>query len=113
MSKFYKASNLIPLILVVFIAKSFAIEATTIDFGIIAVMTYAFIQKLKMDKRELSEKEEVLEIIALLEKKHSSKFDDVQKVQDNDRLAYEGKFSTLNLGMQRKPVSEKRANGWG
>ena len=49
MSKFYKASNLIPLILVVFIAKSFAIEATTIDFGIIAVMTYAFIQKLKMD----------------------------------------------------------------
>jgi len=101
-------------ILVVYLIKSFLISPELFDFGVISLMSGLFLYTLKLDKDELSSKEELLDIIAQLEGKVNEKIDTVQKSQDEDRLAYEGKFSTLNLGMQRqgKPI-EKKNYGWG
>jgi len=115
MKKIFKLSNLIPLLLVVYIAKSFIMGSSFFDFGIITLMAVSFLYKLKLDKDILTDKEELKAIISQLEEKVNDKLDILQKAQDNDRLAAEGKFSTLNLGMQRQPKSsaEKGNYGWG
>lgn len=113
MNKILKLSNLIPLILIVYIAKSFILGASFFDFGVISLMSLSFLYKLKLDQSALSDKEELKAIISHLEEKVNEKLDKLQKSQDTDRLAAESKFSTLNLGMQRqtKP-QDKSTYGW-
>ena len=126
MKKIFKLSNLIPLLLVVYITKSFIVGASFFDFGVISLMSASFLYKLRLDKETLSDKEELYAIITQLKEEVNEKIDDrqeevhkrmdtLQKEQNNDRLANESKFSTLNLGMQRQPkTSQERASyGWG
>ena len=115
MKNLLKMSNLIPLILLVYISKSFIVTPTPFDFGIAALMSLSFLYKLKLDKDVLSDKDELKAIIAQFEEKVNEKIDKVQKSQDSDRLAAESKFSTLNLGLQRsgKASQEKATYGWG
>lgn len=137
MKKIFKLSNLIPLLLVVYIAKSFIVGSSFFDFGIITLMSMSFLYKLKLDKDVYTDKEELKTIIShveenvnkkmsdisrahyereeILQKEFDEKLLELQKIQDNDRLAAENKFSTLNLGMQRqpKPAQERETYGWG
>ena len=78
-------------------------------------MSLSFLYKLKLDKDILTDKEELKTIISQLEDNVNKKMDKLEKTQINDRLAAEGKFSTLNLGMQRQPKTpqEKATYGWG
>jgi hypothetical protein len=124
--KIFKLSNLIPLLLVVYITKSFITGSSFFDFGVIALMSASFLYKLRLDKEIISDKEELIAIITQLkeevnekiegaEKGYHARMDTLQKEQNNDRLANEGKFSTLNLGMQRQPKAnqERTSYGWG
>lgn len=115
MKKIFKLSNLIPLLLVVYITKSFITEPTYFDFGVIFLMSISFVKKLSMDKEIISDKEDLKAIISQLEENVNSKYDELKKMQDNDRLAADNKFSTLNLGVQRqsKQQKDKTYNGWG
>ncbi len=125
MKKIFKLSNLIPILLVVYITKSFITGSSFFDFGIIALMSLSFLYKLKLDKEAISDKDELISIITQLkeevnekidvaQKDHHARMDTLQKEQHNDRLANEGKFSTLNLGMQRQPKTQERTSyGWG
>ena len=116
MKKIFKLSNLIPLLLVVYIAKSFIVGSSFFDFGVITLMSLSFLYKLKLDKDSLIDKEELKTIISHLEEDVNKKISELEKTQTIDRLAAEGKFSTLNLGMQRKSSSapqERTTYGWG
>ena len=114
MKKIFIMSNLIPLLLVVYITKSFIMGASFFDFGIISLMSLSFLYKLKLDQSKFEETEELKAIISQLEVKVNERLDKLQKTQDNDRLAAEGKFSTLNLGMQQQPKPRaKETYGWG
>ena len=115
MKKIFKLSNLIPLLLVVYITKSFITEPTLFDFGVIFLMSISFVKKLMMDKEIISDKEDLKAIISQLEEKVNNKYDELTKIQNNDRLAADSKFSTLNLGVQRqtRQPKDKAYNGWG
>ena len=115
MKKIFSLSNLPVLLLVVYIAKSFIIPPSFFDFGVIFLMSSLFLYTMKLNSSELSDKEDIKDIIAQLEEKVNERMDNIQKDQDSDRLAAESKFSTLNLGMQRKPKQpqEKAPFGWG
>ena len=115
MKKIFKLSNLIPLLLVVYITKSFITGSSFFDFGVIALMSLSFLYKLKLDKDVLSDKDKLIAIITQTNKDVNERMDILQKQQHNDRLANESKFSTLNLGMQRqpKPNQERSSYGWG
>ena len=105
MKRIFKYSPFI--LLVVYLAKSFIITPSLFDFGVIFLMSGLFLHTMKLDKNEVSEKEELKAIIAQLEGKVNKRIDELQKSQDNDRLAAEGKFSTLNLGMQHQSRTAK------
>jgi hypothetical protein len=115
--KNFKLSNLIPLLLVVYIAKSFIMGPSFFDFGVITLMSMSFAYKLKLDKDVLTDKDELKSIIAQLEEKVNSNYHELHKSSDNHRLELENKISTLNLGLQRsvnaKEGREKTAYGWG
>lgn len=116
MKKIFKMSNLIPFILVVYLTKSFIVSPSIFDFGVIFLMSISFIYKLKSDKDELSDKEELDDIISQLDKKVNDKLSELQKTVNEDRLAAENKFSTLNLGLKQQTITKKpeRSNyGWG
>jgi len=101
-------------LLVVYLAKSFIVQPSFFDFGVIALMSGLFLYTMKIEKREVSEKEELNDIIAQLEAKVNERMDNLQKKQDNDRLAAENKFSTLNMGIQnQKQARESQPVGWG
>lgn len=114
MKKIFKLVNLYPLLLVVYIAKSFIVEPSLFDFGVIFLASLSSIYTLTLNKRELSDKQELIDNIARLDDRVNNKLAELQKSQDNDRLASESKFSTLNLGLQRqsKPKQEKATYGW-
>ena len=114
MKKIFNVSNLFLLLLVVHIAKSFTLGASFFDLGVVSIMSLSFYYKAKLDKDKLTDREELNTIIAQLEVKVNSKYEELKKVQDGDRLAAESKFSTLNLGMQRQPKTpqEKASYGW-
>lgn len=117
MKKIFKLSNLIPLLLVVYITKSFIVSPSLFDFGVIFLMSLSFIYKLKSDKDELSDKEELEDIISQLDTKVNDKILELQKIVNDDRLAAENKFSTLNLGLKQQSITKKQPNkvynGWG
>ena len=115
MKKIFKLSNLIPLLLVVYITKSFITGSSFFDFGVIALMSLSFLYKLKLDKDVLSDKDKLIAIITQTNKDVNERMDILQKQQHNDRLANESKFSTLNLGMQLQPktTQERSSYGWG
>ena len=115
MKQHLKLSNLIPLLLVVYITKSFIVGSSFFDFGVIVLMSGLFLSTIKMSRDELSDKEELKSIISQLEENVNNKCDELKKIQDNDRLAAESKFSTINLGVQRqsKQTKDKAYNGWG
>ena len=114
MKKIFKLSNLIPLLLVVYIAKSFIQGPSFFDFGIISIMSVLFIKKLSMDNESISNKEELIAIISQLEEEVNKKIGEIERIQRDDRLAAEGKFSTLNLGVQRQSTSKSKDKfGWG
>ena len=114
MKKIFKLSNLIPLLLVVYIAKSFIVGPSFFDFGVISLMSLSFLYKLKLDKDIISDKDELKSIISQFEDKVNKKLVELDNVQKNDRLANESKFSTLNLGVQRQSKPQEKATyGWG
>ena len=115
MKNIIKLSNLPFLLLVVYIAKSFIVGSSFFDFGVITLMSFSFLYKLNLDKDILTDKEELKTIISQLESKVNKKIDEIEKGQNRDRVAAEGKFSTLNLGLQRQPKTpqEKATYGWG
>lgn len=125
MKKIFKQSNLIILLLVVYIAKSFIQSPTLFDYMVVVLMSLSFLFKLYLDKDELTDKKELIAIIAQNEEESNKKIEqfvekyndrlfELKKAQDNDRLAAETKFSTLNLGLQRsvRQPQEKSNNGW-
>lgn len=103
------------LLLVVYLAKSFIVSPSFFDFGVIFLMSGLFLYTMRLERNEVSDKEELKAIIAQLEEEVNEKIGKVQKALDQDRLAAESKFSTLNLGMQRQSKSspEKANYGWG
>ena len=109
----FKLANLAPIILIVFIIKSFILEPSSFDFGIIALMTYGLVSKLKNDKKEVDAKDEVMANISVIEKRLSDKVAELEHIQMKDREVYEGKFSTLSLGIHKKTTDTKaNAYGW-
>ena len=103
------------LLLVVYLAKSFITGPSFFDFGVIVLMSGLFLSTIKMSKDELSDKDELTAIISQLEENVNNKYVELKKIQDNDRLSAENKFSTINLGVQRqsKQTKDKAYNGWG
>lgn len=125
MKKIFKLSNLIPLTLVVYITKSFIKEPMFFDYIVVFLMSISFLYKLKLDKDEITDKDKLIESISHLEEESKRKLEEfeqryeekiveIRNIQNNDRLAAETKFSTLNLGMQRqqKNPQEKNSYGW-
>lgn len=123
--KIFKLSNLIPLTLVVYITKSFIKEPMFFDYIVVFLMSISFLYKLKLDKDEITDKDKLIESISHLEEESKRKLEEfeqryeekiveIRNIQNNDRLAAETKFSTLNLGMQRqqKNPQEKNSYGW-
>ena len=103
------------LLLVVYLVKSFIVNPTFFDFGVIALMSGLFLYTMKVEKNEVADKQELIDTIAHLEGKVNKRIDELQKAQDNDRLAAESKFSTLNLGIQRQSTTgkDKQPFRWG
>lgn len=127
MKKIFKMSNLIPLLLVVYITKSFIQQPGIFDIIVVGLMSVSFLYKLKLDSNMISDKEElntsisqfeekIKEKMDLIEKKNEEQYFELKKAQDNDRMAAESKFSTLNLGVQRQSRTGQEKGttyGWG
>lgn len=113
MKKIFKLSNLSSLLLVVYIVKSFVVEPNLFDFGVIALMSFGFMHKLNIEKREVADKEEVLVELKKLQSKLEEDIIQVKKIQNEDRMIAETKFSTLNLSVQRPNKPKENTYGWG
>ena len=109
--KIFKLSNLIPLLLVVYIAKSFIVQSGFFDFGVISIMSGLFLNTMKLAKKELSDTEELKSIISQLEEKVNEKVAQIEKQQLEDQLINNSKFSTLNIGYQNKEVKKQNNKG--
>lgn len=127
MKNIFKLSNLYPLLLVVYIIKSFILPPSHFDFGVIALMSLSSVYKLKLDKDEVTDKDRINGRLSELDKLFTEKLHELEKrsaeqiyelktSQDSDRMAYETKFSTLNIGLQRQSntAQQQKGNyGWG
>ena len=113
MKKYFKLSNLSFLLLVVYIVKSFIVPPTYIDFGTIVLMCLSSTYTLKLNKDKLGDKKQIEIKLAEFEETYNKKLLELQASQEKDRLVYETKFSTLNLGIQRQSKPNQKANyGW-
>ena len=126
MKKIFRLSNLIPLLLVVYITKSFITEPSFFDFGIITLMSFGFLYKLKLDvqiqedkdiilKMISSYKEDTLDMITQFEENYKKDFKEVGCIQAANRQEIETKLSTLNLALQNrmtKQSPDKQTYGW-
>ncbi|MCK5138474.1 MAG: hypothetical protein KAQ85_01405 [Thermodesulfovibrionia bacterium] len=110
-----KLSNLFPILLVVYIVKSFIVSPSLYDFGVVFLMVSAFLYKMKIDQESASLDEEVKVIISQFETKVNEKIDTLVKIQNEDRLAAESRYSSISLGTQyqSKPQRDKANYGWG
>ncbi len=117
MKNTFRLSNLIPLLLVVYIIKSFFVAPSHFDLAVVLAMSASFLYKLTLDKGESSDKEELDKIIAQIKEDYNGKIEVIKEMQRVDRLSAENKISTLNLSLQRQPkgASEKTGGsyGWG
>ena len=120
MKRILRLSNIIPLTLVLFISKSFVVEPSAFDFGIIALMSLLFLYKLSIDKQITEDKdaiikkvadyqESTLSKIAQFEEQYKKDFKEIGYIQDANRKEIESKLSTLNLALQ--PRATKQPNG--
>lgn len=114
MKKIFTLPNLGPLLLVVYITKSFIVAPSLFDFGVIALMTVLFIFNLKTEKGKVEDRQEIETSLELMEAKIQKEIEQLKRTQDKDRMDAETKFSTINLSIQRpnKQKSEKNY-GWG
>ena len=114
MKKNFKLSNLPSLLLVVYIIQSFIVDPVFYDYLVITLMSIGAMYSLKINKDELSDKDEMFATIKEFEENYTKRLIDIQKAQDHDRMAADTKFSTLNLGIQRqtKPTNQKVNYGW-
>ena len=94
-----KLSNLIPLLLVVYIVKSFFIDPSFFDFGIIMLASFGFNVKLNLDKDEYSNKKEMLDKIAKIEDKYKKDFKALVDVNDAKMMELEDKISKNSVGL--------------
>ena len=104
MKKNFKLSNLPSLLLVVYIIKSFIVDPVFYDYLVITLMSIGAMYSLKINKDELSDKDEMFATIKEFEENYTKRLIDIQKAQDHDRMAADTKFSTLNLGIQRQGI---------
>lgn len=113
--KYFILSNLIPLLLVVYILKSFFIEPSIFDFGVIFLMSIGLFHKLNLDKFRLDEKENLRKEIKIASEKLEAELDKLRREQEKDRLQYEGKISTINLALNQRSKTAPKENfyGWG
>ncbi len=100
MKKIFTLSNLIPLLLVVYITKSFIAGPSFFDFGVILLMSISFNIKLKHDKDQYTDKKEILDKIKDLEEKYEKDFKEFGFVNDSRFNELEDKVSKNNIGVQ-------------
>lgn len=107
MKKIFVLSNLIPLLLVVYIIKSFIINPSFFDFGIISLMSLGFLYKLKLDKDNHSDKDEILKKIEEIEDKYTKDFEELTATNAERISILEDKVSRNSLGVGLKTENLK------
>ena len=109
MKGIFKQSNLIPLLLVVYIGKNFIIPAPLFDFGLISVLTIALLFKLRLDKEELNQEAKLFEKIDALEHQIAEnkgvlehKISETKKEYDTEAKLLKDKISGVSLMYQKQ-----------
>lgn len=110
MKKLFKLSNLYPLTLVVYIAKSFAVSPSFFDFGVILIMSIGFIYKIQIEKDQRSDKDELLKRFHELEQKYKKDLQLVESSVEHQISEINTKVSRNSLGVGLKPQDVK--NSW-
>ena len=93
MKKIFNLSNLIPLLLVVYITKSFIMPPSFFDFGVISLMSFGFFYKLKLDKQIQEDKDVILKMVS------SYKEDTLDKIAQFEEK-YKEDFNQANIGQK-------------
>ena len=99
MKKIFTLSNLIPLLLVVYIAKSFIVDPSFFDFGIILLSSIGFNIKLSNDKDHYTDKNEILDKIKDLEEQYEKDFKELAYLNEGKFNELEDKVSKNELGL--------------
>lgn len=99
MKNIFKLSNLFPLLLVVYIAKSFFVDPSFFDFGVIILAFFSFNVKLKLEKDEYSNKTEMLDRISEIENEYKKDFKELAYVNDAKIVELEDKISKNSVGL--------------
>ena len=99
-----KQINLIPLILVVYLAKSFLIPTTQFDYGVLGFMSLLWGFKFYLEKSERDDKSEILSKIEELTQ-------ELNKIDRKHEVAHqniEGKMAAVNLGLGNKTFNVRK-----
>jgi len=111
MKKLFKLSSLYPLLLVVYIVKSFIVDPSYFDFGVLFLMTYGFSRKIELEKNEYSDKDEILDKFVKLEEQYKNDIKEISEHNENQLNSLEDKVSRNALGMGFKPQNLKDSFG--